>query len=237
MKSVSLLTTSLLLLAATAEAADHDERLNYTVKILGSSFAKATMYSSDKKIFGEIKTNKKWDAIFLMDNKIASVVDEQFFPVETELQLCTKKKNQSYEIAFGEKMIKVLKDINGTKYKKVKKCKQKTHDLMSWIYNIRNKVGDNKITSFKVFSGNKLYDVNVNPLPEEEILTPLGAKKAVPYQVVVTRPLKFRQEITMWFGTQGNHIPLKAVGTAKLGKFEIMIETIEKREVKDVQLQ
>ena len=240
MKTMSMITTSLILLTASADADDHGEKLNYTVHVMKSDFAKATLYSSGDKIYGEIKTNEKWKSIFPMDNKIASRLDSSSFPIETELSFCQRKKLSLYDIKFMEGAIRVVKSKNGRETRKTRKTNSKAHDLASWLYYVREivKKEPDTLASFKVFSGNKTYDVNLVPLPEEILKTPLGEKVAKPYKVVVTRPVRYKKEMKIWFESSGTHTPLRITGKAKLGSFEIMISSIEEKvESKNVQLQ
>lgn len=239
MKTMSMITTSLILLTASADADDHGEKLNYTVRVMKSDFAKATLYSSDDKIYGEIKTNEKWKSIFPMDNKIASRLDSSSFPMETELSFCQRKKLSLYDIKFMEGAIRVVKSKNGRETTKTRKTNSKTHDLASWLYYVRGivKKEPDTLVSFKVFSGNKTYDVNLIPLPQETLKTPLGEKVAKPYKIVVTRPVRYKKEMKIWFESSGVHTPLRITGKAKLGSFEIMINSIEEKvESKNVQL-
>jgi len=238
MKTVSVITTSLLLLATAAEASGPGEKLSYIVKIMGSKFAKASLYSSGNRVYGEIKTNPKWDSIFLMDNRIASELNDQLFPVETELELCSKKRKSLYEIQFTNESINVLK-TQKSKVKKITKRIGRVHDLTSWLYQVRSKIKEepDALFSYKVFSGNKTYDVNLVPLPEDLVQTPFGTRKAKPYRVVISRPIRYKKEMTIWFGVDGSHVPLKAIGATKFGSFEIMIQTIEQKELGDVDVQ
>ena len=240
MKTMSVITTSLVLLAASAAAEDQGEKLNYTIKVMNSDFAKASLYSSGNKVFGELKTNERWGAVFPMDNKIASLLSESYFPIETELSLCQRKKSSLYEISYTSGRIDVIKTSRGRETRRTRKSQSRNHDLTSWLFQVRHNVKNNpdKLMTFKVFSGNKIYDVNLVPLPEENIMTPLGMKTAKPYNIVVTRPIRFRQEMKMWFDTTGTFAPLRATGKAKIGGFEIMIESIERKvEKKNVHVQ
>ena len=123
MKTISVITTSLVLLAATAEAG---EKLNYSVRVMKSDFAKASLYTSGKKIYGEIKTNEKWGSVFPMDNKIATMLNDEYFPIETELEFCTRRMTSLYEIIFSGNTIRVTKKKNGVETKKTRKAKTRT---------------------------------------------------------------------------------------------------------------
>jgi len=240
MKTMSVITTSLVLLAATASAKGQGEKLNYTIKVMNAGFAKASLYSSGNKVYGEIKTNEKWNSVFPMDNKIASLLNDSFFPIETELSFRQRKHSSSYEISFVKNSIEVIKRSGNKETKKLRRAALQTHDLTSWLFQVREnvKTDPDKLMSFKVFSGNKTYDVNLVPLPIESLTTPLGDKTAKPYNVVVTRPIRYRREMKMWFDTSGSFAPLKAAGKGKVGSFEVMIESIEKRsEKQDVHIQ
>ena len=234
MKTLSVITTSLVLLAATANAEDQGEKLNYKIKVLNSEFARASLYSSGNKVYGEIKTNDKWESVFPVDNKIASLLNESFFPIETELSFCERKKSSLYEISFAKRKIEVTKKSGNKETKRVRRAPLQTHDLTSWLFQVRKNVKANpdQLMSFKVFSGNKTYDVNLVPLPTETLVTPLGSKMAKPYKVVVTRPIRYKREMKMWFDTSGSFAPLKATGKSKVGWFEVMIESIERRKEK-----
>lgn len=237
MKAVSVITTSLLLLAATAEADSTAEKLSYTIKILGSDFAAATLYSTGNSVYGEIRTSPKWDSIFLMDNRIATRLDEQLFPIATELELCSKKKKSLYEIEFTDRTINVVKTHKG-RVKKISKRVGRVHDLTSWLYQVRRKINESPdvLFSYKVFTGNKTYDVNLIPLPEVSIDTPLGPKLAKPYKITISRPIRYKREMTIWFEVGNSHIPLKAEGKTKFGGFEAMIQKIERKGEKDVDI-
>ncbi len=230
MKIMSLITTSLVLMTSGASDVEaRGEKLNYTVKVLNAEFAHATLVSKDSKVYGEIKTNEKWSSVFLMDNKIASKLNEQSFPIETELVLCSKRKSSAYDIKFNDKQLNVVKSSGGRETRKSKRLSTRTHDLTSWLYHARKELSTapDTLMSFKLFSGNKTYDVNLVPLPEETISTPIGSKVSKPYTIIVTRPIRYKKKMKIWFELDESFTPLRITGSAKLGKFEIMIDSIE----------
>ena len=237
MKAVSVITTSLLLLAATAEADDTAEKLSYTVKIMGADFATALLYSTGDSVYGEIRTSPKWDSVFLMDNRIATRLDKQLFPVTTELELCSKKKKSLYEIEFTDRTINVVKTHKG-RVKKISKRVGRVHDLTSWLYQVRSKISENPdvLFSYKVFTGNKTYDINLAPLAEVSIDTPLGPKLAKPYKVTISRPIRYKREMIIWFEVGNSCVPLKATGKTKFGGFEVMIQRVEQKGEQNVDI-
>ena len=209
-----------------------DEKFEYELKVLGSEYGTASLYFDGNKGYGQIKANQKWASVWNVDNRIASQVDETGYPIKTQFTYNFDKYKGAYDIDHGKSRVRVLKERNGVKKRKSFVIKQRMHDMISWLAEVRTAVIENpdKPLSFKVFSGAKVYDVHCQPQPKELLHTPIGAKTAKPYLITVTRPSIYKREMRVWFNTTKNFEPLKLVGKFKVGHGEANIVSLKSNE-------
>lgn len=225
MKSVLILLISLVF-SASAHA---NEKLTYSLKVMGADFGTATVYTGSQKILAGMKANEKWASIYNVDNKIASVTNLRGAPRKTEYTYSVNGKAGHREITFGNQKIRVKKSKGNRVYKSGKSV----HDPITWLMRVRTKLSEGAVgeLTFDVFSGARFYTVLCYPLPVQTINTALGEKLTQPYLVKVTRKGGgFKREMTMWFNLDSKTAsfePLRAVGKFKLGHAEANLVSIE----------
>ena len=226
-KTLVLLVALLLSASATA-----GERLEYNLQVMGADYGTATMQIDGQKVFATMKANQKWASIYNVDNSIASVLRSSGVPKRTEYAYKVADKEGRRDIFFGARNIRV-------KGKKVRnhKTSKPTHDPISWMLRVRQKLSEGKGTTtltFKVFSGARFYNVSCYPLPVQSINTALGEKLTQPYHVKVTRRGgDFKREMTMWFNLESktnSFEPLRVTGKFKLGSAEANLVSVKTRE-------
>jgi hypothetical protein len=228
-KGKFLLVISLLFgfLSSTALAA---EKFEYDVKLMGAEFGTATLYINGTDTYGHLQSNEKWSSIHFINNRIASQTWQDGYPKHTQIEYKYKKKHKRYAINFSKKRIHGARSVKGKATKRISFTpRERMHDIISWLGVVRAKVltEDNEPFSLKVFSGVKSYDVQCRPLGIQTVQTPLGQKTAKLYEIVVTRPTKFKKKLRVWFDTV-NATPLKLIGKFKIGYGEVIINSIKR---------
>ena len=228
-KGKLLLAISLLFgfLSSTALAA---EKFEYDIKLMGAEFGSATLYINDTSIYGELQSNEKWSSIHFVNNRIASRTSEDGFPKHTQIEYKYRQKHKKYAINFSEKRIHGARSVKGERTRRISSSpNERMHDIISWMGKVREKVQSNQPEAFsmKVFSGVKSYDMRCQPLETQTIQTPLGQKSAKLYEIVVTRPGKFKKTFRVWFDAT-DATPLKLVSQFKLGYGEVIINSIKR---------
>lgn len=220
---------SILLLPSLALA---DEKFEYALKVMGAEYGTASLYFDGKRAYGDIKANEKWSSVFNVQNKIASVVDEQGYPVKTEFTYKFNESEGLFSIDYGKSRVRVLKEKGEKKRKRSFVTKVRMHDMVSWLAEVRQAVLDSpdKSLTFQVFSGSKVYKVHCQPQPQELLQTPIGAKTSKPYFVTVTRGNVYKREMRIWFNTTKNFEPLRLVGKFKMGHGEANIVSLKSNE-------
>ena len=230
MKKNRLLLLTLLFgfLSTTTFAA---ERFEYDVKLMGAEFGSATLYINGTDIYGHLQSNEKWSSIHFVNNRIASRTSTEGLPKHTQIEYKYRDKERKYSINFDKNRIHGQRSTRGKPTKRISFVpKQPMHDIVSWLGKVREnvQVENTKPFSLKVFSGVKGYDVHCQPLDVQTIQTPLGPKVAKPYDILVTRPTKFKRQIRVWFDTAEGTTPLKLVGKFKIGYGEVIINSVKK---------
>jgi phospholipid transport system substrate-binding protein len=207
------------------------EKFEYDVKLMGAEFGSATLYINGADVYGELQSNEKWSSIHFVNNRVASRTSEDGFPKHTQIEYKYKQKHKKYAINFSKNKIHGTQSAKGKATKRISfSPRQPMHDIISWLGKVRENVpsGSTERFSFKVFSGVKRYDVHCEPLDLQTIETPLGPKVAKPYDVVVTRPTKFKRQFRVWFDTAAGATPLRLVGKFKIGHGEVIISSVKK---------
>jgi hypothetical protein len=208
-----------------------NEKLEYELKVLGSEYGHASLYFTDTKAYGEIKANKKWSSVYNVNNQIATMVNEKGYPTHTEFTYKFNKSQGHYKIDFEKERVSVSKHTKGITRKRFYKSKTSTHDMISWLAQVRVAVRENPDVpiAFKVFSGARVYDVKCQPQEIEKLQTPIGEKTAKPYRITVTRTRSslYKREMRIWFNTTSNFEPLRLVGKFKVGHAEAIITSLK----------
>ena len=228
-KGKLLFTISLLfgLISTTTLAA---ERFEYDVKLMGTKFGSATLYINGTDVYGHLQSNEKWSSIHFVNNRVASRTSDDGFPKHTQIEYKYKKKHKKYAINFSEKRIHGARSVKGKRTQRISfSPNERMHDIISWLGKVREKVQSDQPEGFsmKVFSGVKSYDMRCQPLETQTIQTPLGQKTARLYEIVVTRPTKFKKTFRVWFDAT-DATPLKLVSQFKLGYGEVIINSIKR---------
>jgi len=230
MRKGNLLLTISLLLGLLSSPGVAAERFEYDVKLMGAEFGTAILYINGADTYGQLKSNEKWSSVHFINNRVASQAWENGYPKHTQIEYKYKKKHKKYAINFTKKRIHGARSVKGKPTRRISFTpKEQMHDIISWLGKVRAKVlaENTEPFSLKVFSGVKSYDVRCRPLDTQTIQTPLGQKTAKLYEIVVTRPAKFKKTLRVWFDTV-NATPLKLVGKFKIGYGEVIINSIKR---------
>lgn len=200
------------------------ESLEYSIKIAGINFGTATLFKSKDKFYGELKTNERWGTMYSVDNKMASWVGPNKTPKRTEIDYNVRNRKSKYNFLYN-----TSGKVSVTRWRPhkkpvtyVTKTRAGVHDFLSMMNVMRAKAG-NDVCSFSIITGKKVYDVNFTKRGEEETVTGVGAKQSIVYDVSITRPGNFKQDMRVWFGKDNPSTPLKLAGTTKLGNFEVSL--------------
>lgn len=206
-----------------------DEKLEYVIKIAGVEFGNITLVSDQNRYYGELFTNKKWGEVYAVNNRMASWVKEDSTPVKAEINYDMKGKKTRFNFDFGSREVSITRwaaHKNPKKYKR--RGDAKVYDVLSMLMAVRKRPTDREQT-FKVITGRKVYDVVFEPSPEEDLITPLGVKRAKPFMILVTRPGGFKQEMKVWFEKNEESVPIRLQGFVKFGTFSVdLMRKLEK---------
>lgn len=222
MNKLSMLVGGLVLLFSSL--ASGAEKLEYQIKVLNVDFGNATLYASEERLYGEMKTNDKWGSLYAVDNKMATWLSPEDLPKKTEIVYRKPSKVIKFEFFFtamNNVKVKFSKPHKNPK-SYVKKTKGEVYDFLTMLAVMRKRVGTDA-DAFSVITGRKIYDVVFTKQKDQSVNTLLGTREATVYDVVVTRPGNFRQEMRVWFEKNPDATPLKLAGKTKLGTFDVSI--------------
>lgn len=137
-------------------------------------------------------------------------IDDHWLPVRAHWNGVTKTGKRRVDATFEPKRIvsEYEREGKGTK-KSTAPLKARVTDSVSvFAWMINQDLTPGTTYARQLFSGNRIYSLNIEVGEPERIMVPLGLRTAIPVKVEATRGKKFKRSVTYWIGAE-DRVPYK----------------------------
>lgn len=234
---------SVLALHGSAQAddgADDGKRaLRYTLKAMGAGAGEAVLHVGaperiGKNLLRPVRIDARTDGLaanFLKADSVATTwVDGRWLPIRSRWDQVIDGVKRVIKGSFSDKGVAGSEERNGKAFEKhdhqIGKHPLDLVSIFTWLMNQTLEPGMN--FSIPVFDGRRIYQVDLTVGVVEELILPIGQRKAIPLKVRISRG-NYKRDAELWVSADKDPAPLKVVFKYGLiGTVEAMLNAEKK---------